>query len=506
MRAMKRTVSIVLALMMVLGMATMGISVASAAETNTVTFTSNIGANGTIDYVPGTTEKVTVCYDLTSTYGVVNIQGKVNYDPTVLKIANTDVLPNLTNLSTSINTTLADHVSFNASGFNPVDFSTKATLVKVVFDVIGSGDTTVNLVVDYMTGNSAASSTTAATDVDLVADGTADTTKMTTAAAAEVSPEASAFDATPFIQDIRLNLEGKIGVNILFKNTPDGYNSTTAKNIYVDITGPVDDQNVTNAQMRSFNGVRYNGVVCRFKDYFMPAYMITSPLSITFYDNGTKLGTYTTTAADLAMDVIAANENSAPDSANMAKTLLNYATAVQTTFKASIDQKAGSDKFTNVLANAKMSAADQVVTQITADDIQAPADCNVYPTKAVMNTIGVNAGRQSCELLEGVDIQYMVTMKNEATFLNGNNTVAIDNGETLTFAKVEGSTAYLATLKNVVSNKLQQVYTFTFTNGATYKTSVMSYMKTVLASNSSTYGNLVSAMYAYNNAAVKLFG
>jgi len=503
MRAMKRTVSIVLALMMVLGMATMGISVASAAETNTVTFTSNIGANGTIDYVPGTTEKVTVCYDLTSTYGIVNIQGKVNYDPTVLKIANTDVLPNLTNLSTSINTTLADHVSFNASGFNPVDFSTKATLVKVVFDVIGSGDTTVNLVVDYMTGNTGASSTTAATDVDLVVDGTADTTKMTTATAAEVYPEAAAFDATPFIKDIRLNLEGKIGVNIYFKNRPDGYTSAAAKNVYVAIDGPVAEQNISKTQMQSLKGVVYEGGATRFKDYFMPAYMITSPLTITFYDGDTELGKYTVTAADLAMDVIAANENSAPDSANMAKTLLNYATAVQTTFKANIDKKAGSDKFTKVLANSKMSAADQVVTQITADDIQAPADCN----QAVSLTdIGISNSRMSLELLESVDIQYIAVVKaaNESKFV-GNENITVDGTQTITFNRLsEGSTNFVAVLKNVVSNKLQEVHTFTFADGKTFKTSAMSYLKGLVSN--SAYTNLVSAMYAYNNAAVKLFG
>ncbi len=41
MRAIKRTVSVLLSLMLVLGMVTMGISVASAAE-NTISATSNI--------------------------------------------------------------------------------------------------------------------------------------------------------------------------------------------------------------------------------------------------------------------------------------------------------------------------------------------------------------------------------------------------------------------------------------------------------------------------------
>ena len=43
MRAIKRTVSVLLSLMLVLGMVTMGISVASAAE-NTISATSNIAA------------------------------------------------------------------------------------------------------------------------------------------------------------------------------------------------------------------------------------------------------------------------------------------------------------------------------------------------------------------------------------------------------------------------------------------------------------------------------
>ena len=64
MKAIKRTVSVLLSLMLVLGMVTMGISVASAAETKTITYTSNIGSAGTVTYTPGTSKQVTVTYTL----------------------------------------------------------------------------------------------------------------------------------------------------------------------------------------------------------------------------------------------------------------------------------------------------------------------------------------------------------------------------------------------------------------------------------------------------------
>ena len=58
MKAIKRTVSVLLSLMLVLGMMTIGIS-ASAAGISTVTVTSNLGDNGTVK-IDENTQTVTV--------------------------------------------------------------------------------------------------------------------------------------------------------------------------------------------------------------------------------------------------------------------------------------------------------------------------------------------------------------------------------------------------------------------------------------------------------------
>ncbi len=85
MRAMKRTVSVLLSLMLVLGMVTMGISVASAAE-NTISATSNIAATATQTYTAGSGQ-VTVNYSLQSPKRIVDGQGVITYDTNVLKLA-----------------------------------------------------------------------------------------------------------------------------------------------------------------------------------------------------------------------------------------------------------------------------------------------------------------------------------------------------------------------------------------------------------------------------------
>ena len=107
---------------------------------------------------------------------------------------------------------------------------------------------------------------------------------------------------------------------------------------------------------------------------------------------------------------------------------------------------------------------------------------------------------------EGVDIQLGVRVSDAALFANAK--VTCDDVD-LPFAPTNASgTQQRATLENVVSNKLDNVYTFIFSNGETYKTSVLSYMKTLIAANPSNTDlvNLVSAAYWYNQAANDAFG
>ena len=169
MKAIKRTVSVLLSLMLVLGMVTMGISVASAAE-NTITYTSNIGAQGTKTYVPGTDKQVTVTYNLKTSTRIINAQAVVTFDPAVLKLADgqtaATVCPNIP--GATVNLTKSGRVPFAASDFaGGYDFSAGGAFVTVIFDIIGSGNTTVNLAVDTLTGTTALN-TSSANDVPVV--------------------------------------------------------------------------------------------------------------------------------------------------------------------------------------------------------------------------------------------------------------------------------------------------------------------------------------------------
>ena len=70
-----------------------------------------------------------------------------------------------------------------------------------------------------------------------------------------------------------------------------------------------------------------------------------------------------------------------------------------------------------------------------------------------------------------------------------------------------GTKSKVATYDNIFSFEMDKDYTFTFSNGATYKTSIMSYVKNLLANNPDNENivNIVSAMYWYNQAANKVF-
>ena len=147
MRAMKRTVSVLLSLMLVLGMMTIGMSVASAAETK-VTATSNIGATASAAYTADS-EQVTVTYKLNTAATISGVRAVITYDKAVLKLATTNTaatcFPTL-NENLVANLTKTDgRLPFNASSYNGYDFAGGAVLATVVFDIIGTGNTTVNL-------------------------------------------------------------------------------------------------------------------------------------------------------------------------------------------------------------------------------------------------------------------------------------------------------------------------------------------------------------------------
>ena len=499
MRAMKRTVSVLLSLMLVLGMMTIGMSVASAAETK-VTATSNIGATASADYT-ASSEQVTVTYKLNTAATISGVRAVITYDKAVLKLATTNTaatcFPTL-NESLVANLTKTDgRLPFNASSYNGYDFAGGAVLATVVFDIIGTGNTTVDLEVKDLISIKNAPSQSDDDEVVIIDDATNDTSKYTATAEVTVYPEAS-DDLSAFIYDVRINLEGKVGIDFYFYNKPEGYTNT---NLYAVFDGPSADENANvngnagKVAWTSMKGTKRNGVNCRKQSYFVCAYMMTVPLKVSVY-NGTELmGTYSVTVADWAYDHMAEFEASNADAAVLLKRMLNYGAAVQEYFAANLD-----DKFTAVPANSEINYALQL---ITADDITVPAGLMVTPT---LTDIGISTMRQNVELKEGVDIQLTVKINDQTKFANA--AVSVD-GVNLPFEQSgTGNTQKRAILYNVVSNKLDNVYTFNFSNGTNYKTSVMAYVKNALANNSTNteLQKLVSAMYWYNASANTVFG
>ncbi len=493
MRAIKRTVSVLLSLMLVLGMVTMGISVASAAE-NTISATSNIAATATQTYTAGSGQ-VTVNYSLQSPKRIVDGQGVITYDTNVLKLADCNTkntfYPNLSGGMVVVNLDKTDgRIPFNFSNLNTYDFSTSKVMVSVVFDVIGSGNTTVNLNMDCLTATNTTSgqATDAAQDVIIIGNGVNDQSAYS--ASAEETISGNEVDPSVFIQSVKVALEGKIGLNYYFYQKPAGYED---KEITVRFNGPElnADENITKAVSSMFTAVK-SGYKCYVHTYNLYADMMAQPVEVQIFADGEYVTSQTISVKEWSEENLPKYEALNPDAAKLIKDMLNYGAAVQVMFDSYMDSP---------LPNANINYA---LVPITADTIQIPAGLNQAPD---LSGIGLKWTKMSAELKDGTAIRIYGSLTNEALF-NANNTVtitsAVDN-ETIT---LNGSgTTKMGVKDNIASDRLDEVYTFTFGNGATYKTTVMSYVKSLLASHPTEekYGNICSAMYWYNQSANTVF-
>ena len=122
-------------------------------ETLNVKATSNL-ANAVSD-VYGTSDTVTVTYNLESSNKIVDGEIYIKYDPTKLKISasnydedeNPCITPTITAVGGEIvNMNYAeDTICVTFTNTKKYNFTTKAPLVSVTFDIIGSGDTTVHM-------------------------------------------------------------------------------------------------------------------------------------------------------------------------------------------------------------------------------------------------------------------------------------------------------------------------------------------------------------------------
>lgn len=167
MKKIQKKLSVVLAVMMVLCMFTALPFSASAAETseetsagNKINVTSNVTDPVSYDY-NAQTEQVVVTYLLKTDHMIVDTQSSLTYDSKVLKLASTTT----TNTKNKVfpvfqssivwNPSLTNQVLFNCSSLNLFNFKSENVYCTFTFDVVGSGDTTVNLNVDYLTGTEA---------------------------------------------------------------------------------------------------------------------------------------------------------------------------------------------------------------------------------------------------------------------------------------------------------------------------------------------------------------
>lgn len=167
MKKIQKKLSVVLAVMMVLCMFTALPFSASAAETseetsagNKINVTSNVADPVSYDY-NAQTEQVVVTYLLKADHMIVNAQSSLTYDSKVLKLASTTttntkkkVFPVFQN-SIVCNLSLTNQVLFNCTDLSLFNFKSENVYCTFTFDVVGSGDTTVNLNVDYLTGTEA---------------------------------------------------------------------------------------------------------------------------------------------------------------------------------------------------------------------------------------------------------------------------------------------------------------------------------------------------------------
>jgi hypothetical protein len=164
MKKIQKKLSVVLAVMMVLCMFTALPFSASAAETseetsagNKINVTSNVADPVSYDY-NAQTKQVVVTYLLKADHMIVNAQSSLTYDSKVLKLASTNtrekVFP-VFQRSIVWNPSLTNQVLFTCSSLDLFNFKSENVYCTFTFDVVGSGDTTVNLNVDYLTGTEA---------------------------------------------------------------------------------------------------------------------------------------------------------------------------------------------------------------------------------------------------------------------------------------------------------------------------------------------------------------
>lgn len=485
MRAMKRTVSVLLSLMLVLGMMAIGMSAVGAAGTNTITAKSTITSDASQTYTSDS-KQVTVTYYFQSAKKLINAEGVLTYDPAVLKPAATtteqSLVPYLRNITVNLGLS-GGRITFNASDpTNPVDFTTKDVFLTITFDIIGTGDTTVNMDIDTITVTNTDGKTRAG-DLDVVYDGVVDNTLFTADATVQVTPEEGLVAFSNFLDKYRSTLDGKVSLAYMFYKTPKG--NFDPSTLSVKFSGPEEltDMNKTipYTQLHSYSTSRYR------HEYQMYSAMFSQPITCEILQNGKVIARETYSIEKYVLDNIgSANEKLA----TLYKALLNFGAKAQVQF----------NKFTDAPADRGI---DYTMPLITANDIVLPSGVG---TKPDLSAIGLNFYKESGSYLAATDLKVVYKVTDSTKFKNAS--VAVDGTATTMTNYNTAGTYKQVTVDTIASPLLDKVFEIQFKNGSTtvgtYKTSILAQLKSKLAEEPDN--QFYMAVYWYNQAANDYFG
>ena len=178
-----------------LSVASVGANAAQAG--GTITVTSNVCDDVKCVYTEDS-DQVTVTFNLQSDKKIINEQSVLTYDSSVLKPASSNkaatYLPVLSDGSV-VNAAESGSIYFNSTSLGLYDFTESDTYFTVVFDIVGSGNTTVDLDVEVLTATSATNSTeiNAADRIQYISGSNVLSNDFTFTASAEASSQGDAI-------------------------------------------------------------------------------------------------------------------------------------------------------------------------------------------------------------------------------------------------------------------------------------------------------------------------
>lgn len=487
MKTFKKVIATALTLIMILSV----VPIAANAETlGTITVTSNIADDATVEYTDAQNQ-VKIVYNLQLEKYLVNAQGTISYDSSVLKVADIDperCLPALTDGTQVFNTRDEGTIYFNVSkgDENLYDsFGSSEPFIVLTFDIIGSGDTTVALDVDVLTVNWPYDSQTGVyptrdTDERLV---WYDNEQLSGFEASSTVQAYNKFADVAF-KTLSLSLKGEIGVNF-YVNISDQLKATDGSDIYVRFTGtPYSepfDVSLADAKAHSTNSTWYGFTAP------VSATEMTRPITATVYSGDTAVKSITRSVKDYAAWAITQSDTKL---VNLATAMVDYGGKAQLNF----------NKYTDDLANSILT--NYTPAEVVRDNIEAHLSYDNQYSAFGLKLSGVTAVTWASTAIRiKFTILDQTALDNSSFTFAGNDVELIPDDE-------EGK--YYFELKNIYANNLNAPYSLVMTNTNgdtnTITYAVTDYVRSVLRNSDDTnLINLSKALYLYNRAAIAYF-